>query len=56
MIGYAHVADIDSLDEPARSSAAGAVVRLARRWLLERRDLPDVTAMWSVVTDEIARG
>jgi 5-methylthioribose kinase len=56
MIGYAHVADIDSLDDPERSSAAGAVVRLARRWLLERRDLPDVPAMWSVVTDEIGRG
>ena len=56
MIGYAHVADIESLDEPARSSAAGAVVRTARRWLHERRDLPDVPAMWSVVTDEIARG
>jgi 5-methylthioribose kinase len=56
MIGYAHVADIDSLDEPARSSAAGAVVRTARRWLHERRDLPDAAAMWSVVIDEIGRG
>ena len=56
MIGYAHVADIESLDEPARSSAAGAVVRIARRWLLERRDLTDVPAFWAVVTDEIGRG
>ena len=56
MIGYAHVADIDSLEEPARSSAAAAVVRTARRWLRERRDLADVPAFWSVVTDEIGRG
>jgi 5-methylthioribose kinase len=56
MIGYAHVADIDSLDEPARASAAGAVVRTARRWLHERRDLTDVPAFWAVVTDEIGRG
>jgi 5-methylthioribose kinase len=55
MIGYAHVSDIETLDEPARSSAAGAVVRTARRWLHERRDLADVAAMWSVVADEIAR-
>ena len=56
MIGYAHVSDIESLEEPARSSAAGAVVRTARRLLHERRDLPDVPALWSVVTDEIQRG
>jgi 5-methylthioribose kinase len=56
MIGYAHVSDIESLDEPARSSAAGAVVRIGRRWLNERHDLPDVGAMWSVVADEIGRG
>jgi 5-methylthioribose kinase len=56
MIGYAHVADIDSLEEPVRSSAAGAVVRIGRRWLRERRDLGDVPAFWAVVTDEIGRG
>ena len=36
MIGYAHVSDIETLEEPARSSAAGAVVRTARRLLHER--------------------
>jgi 5-methylthioribose kinase len=56
MIGYAHVTDIETLPDPARGGAAGAVVRTARRLLLERRGLPDPAAAWAVVTEEIARG
>jgi len=56
MVGFAHVTDIETLEEPARTAAAGVVVRIARRFLLERSGLTSPAAAWSVVTDEIARG
>ena len=32
MIGYAHVADIETLEDPERATASGAVLRVARRF------------------------
>ena len=55
MIGFAHVTDIETLEESARTVAAATVVRIARRLLLERDGLGDPKAAWSVVTEEIAR-
>lgn len=56
MIGFAHVTDIETLEEPMRTTAAAAVVRIARRVLLDRGGLGDPAAAWAVVSDEIARG
>lgn len=56
MIGFAHVTDIETLEEPARTAAAATVVRIGRRFLLERDGLGDPAVAWSVVTGEIARG
>jgi 5-methylthioribose kinase len=56
MIGFAHVSDIETLDEPLRSSAAAAVVRAGRRFLVERAAIEDPAAAWAVATEEIGRG
>ena len=56
MVGFAHVTDIETLEEPARTAAAAVVVRIARRFLLERAAITDPAALWAVVTEEIARG
>jgi hypothetical protein len=54
MIGYAHVRDIETLDEPARSSAAAGVLRAARRLLLERDHIDTPADAWARVADELA--
>ena len=54
MIGFAHVSDIETLDEPDRSAAAAAVVRIGRRLILERDAVAGPTALWTIVQDEIA--
>jgi 5-methylthioribose kinase len=56
MVGFAHVTDIETLEEPARTAAAAIVVRCARRFLLERPAIGGPAALWAVVTEEIARG
>ena len=56
MAGFAHVTDIETLEEPARTGAAAVVVRFARRFLLERAAIEDPAALWAVVTEEISRG
>ena len=55
MIGFAHVSDIETLDEGARAIAASGVLRVARRLLVDRAGLPDPAAAWSVVEAELAR-
>lgn len=55
MIGYAHVSDIETLDEPQRSSAAGAVLRAARALLLERTAIRSPADAWQRVTDALAK-
>lgn len=54
-VGYAHISDLDSLPEPARSSAAEAVLRVARWLALERRGIDSPGAAWSVVREEVER-
>jgi 5-methylthioribose kinase len=54
MIGFAHVSDIETLEEPDRSAAAAAVVRIGRRLILERGAITGSTALWTLVQDEIA--
>ena len=54
MIGFAHVSDIETLDEPRRSSAAGAVIAIARRLIRERDALATPAAAWQVVVAETA--
>lgn len=54
MIGYAHVSDIETLDEPQRSSAAAAVLRAARALLLERTTLQTPAEAWQRVVDALA--
>ena len=54
MIGFAHVTDIETLDEPDRSTAAAAVLRIGRRLILERADITGPTALWSLAQDELA--
>ena len=54
MIGFAHATDIETLDEPDRSTAAAAVVRIGRRLILERADITGPTALWSLAQDELA--
>ena len=56
IIGYAHVTDIETLDDTVRPAAAATVLRIARRFLLERDAIEGPAAAWDVVTDEIARG
>ena len=53
-IGFAHVTDIETLDEPDRSTAAAAVLRIGRRLILERADITGPTALWSLAQDELA--
>ena len=55
MIGYAHVSDIETLDEPQRSSAAGAVLRAARALLLDRTAIHTPADAWQRVTDALAK-
>lgn len=55
MIGYAHVSDIETLEEPARSSAAAAVLRAARGLLLERDRIDTPADAWARIADELAR-
>jgi 5-methylthioribose kinase len=54
MIGYAHVADIETLEEPGRARASGAVLRVARRFILERDRLASPREAWAVVDEELA--
>lgn len=54
MIGYAHVSDIETLDEPQRSSAAAAVLRAARSLLLERSRLTSPADAWERVMAALA--
>jgi 5-methylthioribose kinase len=54
MIGFAHVSDIESLDDGARAAAASGVLRVARRLLVDRTGSVDPTAAWSVVEAELA--
>ena len=54
MVGFAHVSDIETLEEPDRSAAAAAVVRIGRRLILERDAIDGPTALWTVVQAEIA--
>jgi 5-methylthioribose kinase len=56
IIGFAHVTDIDTLHDAVRPAAAATVLRIARRFLLERDVIEDPAAAWGVVRDEIARG
>lgn len=56
IVGFAHVSDIDSLEEPARTSAAAACVRLGRRLLLDRAGIPDMASLMAVAREELARG
>lgn len=56
MIGYAHVSDIETLEEPRRSSAAAAVLRAARALLLERSRIGDPADAWRRVTAALAEG
>ena len=53
MIGFAHVTDIETLDEPDRSVAAAAVLRIGRRLVLERAAIDGPTALWTIVQDEL---
>ena len=55
-IGYAHVSDIESLEEPTRSSAAEAVLRIGQRLILERASLTTADAVWAAVDEELRRG
>ena len=53
MIGFAHVSDIETLDEPDRSIAAAAVLRIGRRLVLERAAIDGPTDLWTIVQDEL---
>jgi 5-methylthioribose kinase len=53
MIGYAHVTDIETLEEDRRAIAAGAVLRVARRLLTDRRALTDPAAVRAVVEEAL---
>ena len=54
IVGWAKVADIQSLDEPQRVQAAGAALTAARAWILRRHDIPDAGAL-ATVTEEAIR-
>jgi 5-methylthioribose kinase len=54
MIGYAHVADIETLEDPQRATASGAVLRVARRLILEREQLASPREAWDLVDEELA--
>lgn len=56
MIGFAHVSDIETLDEPDRSMAAATLVRIGRRLILERARLTDPAAIGGLVEEELAAG
>ncbi|MFO1540139.1 MAG: S-methyl-5-thioribose kinase [Chloroflexota bacterium] len=56
IVGFAHVSDIDSLEPPARESAAGACLRAGRRLVLGRAALGSPEAAWAVAAEESARG
>jgi 5-methylthioribose kinase len=53
IIGYAHVSDIESLDEAPRVVAASAVLRIARRLVLQRGESADPAAVWRLVEQEL---
>ncbi len=52
MIGFAHVSDIETLDEADRVEAAAWVLRIARRLLVDRARLDDPDALRDAVGDE----
>ena len=54
VVGWAKVADIQSLDEPARVRAAGAALTAARTWITERHALADAAAL-AEATEEAIR-
>ena len=54
MIGYAHVADIETLEDPQPATASGAVLRVARRLILEREQLASPREAWDLVDEELA--
>jgi 5-methylthioribose kinase len=49
IIGYAHVNDIESLDETPRTTAATAVLRVARQLVVGRGSIADPNAVRAVV-------
>jgi 5-methylthioribose kinase len=53
IIGYAHVSDIETLDEGPRAVAASGVLRIARRLLTDRRDNADPAAVRMLVEEEL---
>ena len=55
MVGFAHVSDIETLEEGVRAIAADAVLRVARRLLVERAGMSGPAAAWGVVEAELTR-
>ena len=55
MIGFAHVSDIETLDEGPRAVAAGTVLRIARTLLVERSGLADPDAVRGLIERELAK-
>ncbi|MDH2445125.1 S-methyl-5-thioribose kinase [Amnibacterium sp. CER49] len=53
VVGWAKVADIQSLEQPQRVQAAGAALTAARTWILRRHELADPTALGQAAEEAI---
>jgi 5-methylthioribose kinase len=54
MIDFAHVSDIETLDEGPRAVAVSTVLRIARRLLVERSRVVDPELVRALVEQELA--
>ena len=55
VIGYAHVTDLETLEEGPRARAARAVLRIARRLVVDRTRMTDPAAVAALVAAELGR-